>query len=409
MPSGDPLEIDVPLPNREKVAPPSAIQADGAVLVKAADLLATAQNPIVLCDYMGRNPQSVDQLVELADLLALPVLDLGKRFNFPNTHPLDLTGSTGLIESADVVLALDVRDLQRPLTKLDDISRRSKLAVSPECKIVNIGLDDLSLSKWAQDFQKLSEVDISILADTSLALPELLKHCQKKVGDGSADQSTIKQRFERLSRQHQKIRSQWKEDAQKDWDIQPMTIARLAWEIWEVIKEEDWVLTANNLREWTRRLWDWDKPYRHPGHRLGTGTQIGISLGVALAYKGSGKLVVDIQPDGDLLFDASALWVASYYKIPMLIVMYNNRAYYNDWNHQILIARQRGTPEENAYIGMELNNPAPDFAKLAQSFDWYAEGPYEHGNQVQDALKRAIQYIKKEGKPALIDTVTQPE
>ena len=168
------------------------------------------------------------------------------------------------------------------------------------------------------------------------------------------------------------------------------------------------MLTANTLRDWTRRLWDWDKPYQHPGHSLGTATQIGISLGVALAHKGSGKLVVDIQPDGDLLFDASALWVAAYYKIPMLIVMYNNRAYYNDWNHQIQMARQRNTPIENAYIGMEINNPAPDFAKLAQSFDVYAEGPFEDGRQVQAALKRAIQYIKKEGKPALVDTVTQP-
>jgi len=404
----DPLEIDVPLPQREKVAAPSSIQADGTALEKAADLLVAAQNPVVLCDYMGRNPKAVDDLVELADSLALPVVDLGKRFNFPNTHPMDLTGSQAVIETADLVLALDVRDLHKPLSRLDEITRRSKFVVGPDCKIVDIGLDDLGLSKWSQDFQKLSEVDLSILADTSLALPELLGHCRKKL-EGDADrQDKIRQRHERLSGQHKEIRSKWREDARKDWDKQPMTTARLAWEIWEVIKEEDWVLTANTLRDWTRKLWEWDKPYRHPGHSLGTATQIGISLGVALAHKGSGKLVVDIQPDGDLLFDASALWVAAYYKIPMLIVMYNNRAYYNDWNHQIQMARQRNTPIENAYIGMEINNPAPDFATLARSFSVYAEGPFEDGGQVQAALKRAIQYIKKEGKPALIDTVTQP-
>jgi len=404
----DPLEKDVPLPRREKVATPSSIQADGNTLDKAADLLIAAQNPVVLCDYMGRNPQSVDKLIALAEFLALPVMDLGKRFNFPNTHPLDLTGSKDLIKSADLILSLDVRDLHTPLTKLDEISRRSQFVTPSDCKIVDIGLGDLEISKWSQDFQKLSEVDLSILADTSLALPELLKHCQKKLKGDSAKQGEIKQRLDRLSRQHLQVRAKWKEDARKDWDLQPMTTARLASEIWEVIKEEDWVLTANTLRDWTRKLWDWDKPYRHPGHSLGTATQIGISLGVALAHKGSGKLIVDIQPDGDLLFDASALWVASYYKIPMLVVMYNNRAYYNDWDHQIQIAKQRNTPVENAYIGMEINNPAPDFAKLAQSFDWYAEGPFEDGSQVQAALKRAIQYIKKEGKPALVDMITQP-
>ena len=45
--------------------------------------------------------------------------------------------------------------------------------------------------------------------------------------------------------------------------------------------------------------------------------------------------MVDIQPDGDLMFDAGALWVAAKYQIPMLVVMHNNRAYYNDWAHQI--------------------------------------------------------------------------
>ncbi|MBP1698009.1 MAG: hypothetical protein H6Q41_3197, partial [Deltaproteobacteria bacterium] len=40
-------------------------------------------------------------------------------------------------------------------------------------------------------------------------------------------------------------------------------------------------------------------------------------------------------------------------------------------------------------------------------FGWYAEGPIDDGNKVQDAIKRAIQVIRKEGRPALIDTVVQ--
>ena len=186
-----------------------------------------------------------------------------------------------------------------------------------------------------------------------------------------------------------------------------MTMPRLASEVWEVIKNEDWILTANSLRGWARKLWDWDKPYRHPGDTLGTATQINISLGVALAYKGKDKLVVDIQPDGDLLFDPAALWVASHHRIPMLVVMLNNRAYMNSWNHQISMARERGNPVEMANLGTEIDQPTPDFAKLAQSFGLYGEGPIEDGSKVRDAIKRAIQVIKKEGRPALIDTVTQ--
>jgi acetolactate synthase I/II/III large subunit len=165
---------------------------------------------------------------------------------------------------------------------------------------------------------------------------------------------------------------------------------------------------ANNttLKNWVRKLWDFDKPYRHPGQDLGTGTQIGISLGVALANKGTGRLVVDIQPDGDLMFDAGALWFAAKHEVPILIVMYNNRAYYNDWEHQIRMARLRGTDEAKAHIGMDLYGPEPDFAGLARSMGVWAEGPIENPKDVKAALKRAIEQVKK-GKPALVDTITQ--
>src|SRR5207244_1076531 len=157
---------------------------------------------------------------------------------------------------------------------------------------------------------------------------------------------------------------------------------------------------------WVPKLWDIDAWYRHPGKELGTATQIGISLGVALAHKGTGRLVVDIAPDGDLMFDAGALWVAAKHEIPMLVVMFNNRAYYNDWEHQIRMAKLRGTPLERAHIGMDMDDPAPDFASLAKAMGWYAEGPIDNPGAVAAALKRAIKRVKA-GQPALIDTITQ--
>jgi hypothetical protein len=75
------------------------------------------------------------------------------------------------------------------------------------------------------------------------------------------------------------------------------------------------------------------------------------------------------------MFDAGALWIAAKYQIPMLIVMHNNRAYYNDWAHQIRMAKLRGTDEAKAHIGMDLFGPEPDFAALARSMGCYGEGP----------------------------------
>jgi acetolactate synthase-1/2/3 large subunit len=404
----DPLDGEVPLLNFQKLMPPTLMQADSSALEKVADLLVKAKSPVILAGYVGRNKASVEKLIELSELFSIPVIDLMNRFNFPNTHPMDLWGSD-VLESADLLLALDVRDLAEPTTKREPATKKNLCFLTGTCKVVEMGFSDLGISAWSMQYEKLQEVDLSVLCDTSIALPELIKKCQEKLSRDPSRKEEIKKRFETLRSKHDAVRNKWKEDARKNWDLAPMTLPRLASEVWEVIKSEDWLLTANSLKKWTRRLWDFDKPYRFQGESLGTATQINISLGVALAYKGTGKLVVDIQPDGDLLYDPSALWVASKYKIPMLVVMLNNRSYFNSWNHQTLVAKQRGNPADRANLGTELSGPAPDFAKLAQSFGWYAEGPVEDPKKVQEALKRAIQVIKKEGRPALVDTVTRLE
>jgi len=402
----DSLTGEVRLLDAKKVMPPTPMQADLAALEQTADLLLQAKNPVVLAGHMGRNKKSVKTLVELCELMALPVIDTAYRFNMPNTHPLDLTGSD-LLKSADLVLSLDARDIAEWIKKKNPQSGRLESILPKDCKIIEMGLGDVGISSWSAMYEKIQEVDLSILCDTAAALPELVNKCKQRLANDPAGKKELSQRFKRLSEQHDKIREKWKADSKKDWDAVPMTDPRLASEIWEVIKNEDWVLSANNMRNWTRRLWDWDEPYRYPGRQLGTATQINMSIGMALAYKGTDKLVVDIQPDGDLMFDASALWTASYHQIPLLVVMYNNRSYKNSLDHQIRVAKVRGTSMDKAVIGTEIDQPSPDFARLAQSFGWYAEGPIEEGHKVQDALKRAIHYIKKERKPALVDTIVR--
>jgi acetolactate synthase-1/2/3 large subunit len=96
--------------------------------------------------------------------------------------------------------------------------------------------------------------------------------------------------------------------------------------------------------------------------------------------------------------------MASKYEIPILVVMYNNRAYYNDWAHQISIANARGTDPQRANIGMDLYGPEPDFAHIARGMDWYAEGPIENPADIAGALTRAIEQVKA-GKPALVDVI----
>ncbi|MCH8055336.1 MAG: thiamine pyrophosphate-binding protein, partial [Deltaproteobacteria bacterium] len=402
----DKLNGEIPIPNVARLMPPAPIQGDLKALGKAAELLVAAENPLILTDYTGRNPESFDNLVKLAELLSIPVMDFNRRLNFPTNHPLNLTGSD-IIAKADVILSLDVRDLYGPLVNLDKITRKTVYRTQKDCKIIDIGFADLHISKWSQDYMQLQEVDLNIVADTLVAIPQLILLCEEILGKNGKKREEIRKRFDEHKRTHQAVRAGWEEEVKKNWAGEPMSLPRLAHEVWQVIKNEDWVLTANTLDGWALKLWDFDKAYRHPGKSLGTATQIGISTGVALAHRGTGRLMVDIQPDGDLMFDPGALWIGAHDKIPMLVVMYNNRAYYNDWEHQIRMATQRGTNEKLAYLGMEIDNPPPDFATIAKGMGCYGEGPILDGDQVGPALKRAIEFIKKEGKPALVDTVTQ--
>jgi len=396
-----PLSETIPLPPKRAAKVPARIAADPKALKTAADLLLAAKRPVILAEFVGRDPEGFHALVDLAQTLGAPVYDVNSRLNFPSRHRLNLSMVKDVFRDTDLVLCLDTRDWERATTELVSTTREVTSIVPAGCKWIDIGFGDLEISSWAMDYQRLAHADLRILADTTLAIPALADLLKSRVSKKLRDART-----KTAGALRKAAHARWEAEAKEDWDASPITLPRLATEVWEAIKAEDWVLTAGTLDDWARKIWDFDQPYRHPGKSLGTATQIGISLGVALAHRDAGRLVVDLQPDGDLMFDAGALWVAAKHRIPMLIVMYNNRAYYNDWEHQIRMARLRGTPVERAHIGMDMDDPAPDFAAMAKAMGWYAEGPIDQPKDIAAALKRAIKRVKA-GQPALLDTITQ--
>ena len=401
----DPLLVDVPKVDPKRLMPPDPSALNPRTVETVAEMLVQAKNPVMLADMLGQNPVAVERAAELAEILAMPVWDGGRRFNFANTNSLDVTGSRDTLAEADVLFAVEVRNFDGPLTRLNRTTRETEEILQPGCKIIDISYRDANIKAWAQGFLKLREVDVFATADPAIALGQITEAVKGLLTkNGKAD---LKARRERVTLVHDNLRSAGLERAKEGWNDKPMTLARLSWEIWQQIKDEDWVMTGAVLSGWNRRLWEFTNPDQFPGMPLGTGTQVGLSLGVALAYKDTNKLVVSIQPDGDLMFDAGSLWIAAYHKMPMLVVMYNNRAYYNDWEHQIAIAKDRGRDEEMAYLGMELAHPAPDFGLLAKAMGWHGEGPIEDPNKLGPAIKRAIKHIKETGMPALVDAVTQ--
>src|SRR5262249_12387802 len=208
--------------------------------------------------------------------------------------------------------------------QLDRTTRKIESLIPDEAAILDVGFNELGIGAWSHDHAQLHETDVQVTADTAIALPLLLDQCR------ALDTKARDAWRRRLADSHDEPWRTWAEQARNERALTPVATSRLATEVWEVVRDHDWVLTAGTASGWAPKLWDFDREYRHPGASLGTATQIGISIGVGLAHKGTGRLVVDLQPDGDLMFDLGALWIAAYHRIPLLAVMFNNRAYYND-------------------------------------------------------------------------------
>ncbi len=400
------LTEDIPPPALTRNPIPSRLGPDPAALEELARMLVDAERPVLIPGYAGRSAHTMRILVELAELLGAGVIDTNIRLNFPTRHPLNVTGSKAL-EDADVVLFIDVKDYGKPTQQLDKITRTIQSRIDERAKVADIGFHDLEISSWSHDFAAMHRLDLQVSADTTVALPMLLDRCRRLEAEQPGRRDDRERRRRELAALHEQTHAEWRARADETWDRSPVSTARLAGSVWQVVKDHDWVLTAGTASDWALALWDFDAPYRHAGASLGTGTQFGISLGVALAHKGSGKLVVDLQPDGDLLFDVGSMWTAAYHEIPLLVVMFNNRAYYNDWEHQERMARQRGTPMGNAFFGMEIDHPAPDFAAVAQAFGWFGEGPIEDPDDIEGAVRRAADVVLSEGRPALVDVVCE--
>jgi thiamine pyrophosphate-dependent acetolactate synthase large subunit-like protein len=404
------LDRPVPLPDVRRFEPSAPPHADPRALDDAARLLVEARFPVIVTESLGRRPEATVTLCRLAERLAAPMIDLAAesqgRPSVPNRHPLDLTGAyREVVREADVVLALDVTSFLAALGETDRSTREVRL-LNEGARVIAISLEDYAFRSWAHTFQSLAPVDLPIAADAGLALPALLTAVEERL-QRDARAAERKERAARMAARHAALHAEWQAVVTLERASKPLAPAVLAAEIWDVIKNEDWVLANGTGKGWARRLWDWD-PARSYGGSGGAGLGYGLpaALGVALAHRGSGKVCVNLQADGDLLFVVSAFYTAAHHRLPLLTVTFNNRTYGNDEEHQDAVAKARGRPVANKVVGIRIDDPPPDFAKIAQGFGIHAEGPIDDAKDVGPALRRALRIVK-DGRPAVVDVLTR--
>jgi acetolactate synthase I/II/III large subunit len=396
----EPLAVPTPSATR----PP---RGDGNAVEEAARLLVAASEPVIVADRMAHDQTGMGLLVELAEALEAPVVDRRGRTNFPNTHRLYQGG--GVIAQADVVLGLELTDSWGIVNTIrDGVHRETSRVARPDVKLITIGSGDLFLKSNYQNFQRYYGSDLSIAGDAQATLPSLIEAVNRAMS--RSRRAMLAERAERFRRAHARRREAALDAARYGWSASPVSTARLAMEVWNAIRDRDWSLVSDQFFNWPHDLWTIDRYYRYLGASGGYGVGYGApaAVGAALAHRDAGRLAVNFQSDGDLMYGPGVMWTAAHHRIPLLSVMHNNRAYHQEVMHlQRMASRRRRGVDGSAKIGNVIEDPNIDYAAMLRGLGVWAEGPIDDPARLGPVLREALAMVDQ-GEPVLIDVVAQP-
>ncbi len=377
--------------------------APAAAVKEAARILSSAQRPLILIGRVSTDAADFARRVALAERLGAAVLtDIKTGASFPTRHGLHphppslyVTGPAAeLVRDADAILSLDWIDLGGTL-------RQACGGENPRAQVIQCSLDSYIHNGWNADYQALPPTELSILAAPDSFVASLVE----ALGPATAKPSP--------------------------WFAQPSAVAAPSSTAAPTSTSGEPRLPLEVLaRGVTRAL----APHRPSYLRLplgwpgefcafadpqdyigfdgggGIGSGPGMAVGAALALRdaGSDRLPVAVLGDGDYLMGLTALWTGVHYRVPVLIVVANNESFFNDELHQERMARLRGRPVENRWIGLRMSEPSIDLAALARGQGARGHGPVRTAADLDLALAEAVAAVR-EGAVAVVDARVAPE
>jgi len=396
-------------PTIARMAPTQPPRGDQAALEEAARWLVEAENPVIVVDLMAHTEEGVERLIALAEALQAPVVNQFGRMNFPNTHHLSQGGA--VVREADVILGLELYDTWGLLNDLRDrVHKDTVRTARPDAKVIDIGVKDLFMKSNYQSFQRYNAADLSIAGDAQATLPSLLEEVQRQMS--RARRSSNGERERKWRAAHEQAQQRSLNAARYAWDARPVSTARIYMELWQLVKDRDWAFVSddNNKSNWAKRLWPIERHYQWMGRSGGAGVGYGApsAVGGALGHRPHGRLAINVQSDGDMMYVPGVFWTAAHHEIPMLTIVHNNQGYHQERMHlqRMAARRQRGT-DGSSNIGNELKNPAIDLAMVARGLGVWAEGPITEPGDLRAAMARALDVVDR-GEPAFIDVISQP-
>jgi benzoylformate decarboxylase len=384
---GEPITAANPDAERSRVSPRST--GDPGAFADAAKLVAQAKRPLIVAGSAIVKASATGDLIKLAELVAAPVV-MEPRYSFlsfPTSHPqsfqiaerqpsfdLPLWGEPDVILAIGCRLIREYRYIPEPVIK-------------PTTKIIHVEEDP-----W--EIGKVFPVDIGIVADAKSALASLIDSYAKV-----EPVLTVKsERLECLRKAKDQANSEIDSRVTKGWDATPINAARLA-RTMDRLVEKDALIVNESPTSKDILMANFQFTPGRDYFSNSSGGYLGWGLGAAIGAKLAApkRRVVACLGDGSTMFGLQGLWTLAKYRIPLVVIVFNNRAY-------MAVKNQfRGSEERiriAADMGAEITGPEINFARLAETFGIHGER-VEQPEAIEPALKRALEQTG----PALVDVV----
>jgi thiamine pyrophosphate-dependent acetolactate synthase large subunit-like protein len=381
-----PLEALPPPPDVARFAPPPEAAPAPEAVARAVAMLRAAKRPVMLAGRVARDEASWARRVALAEETGMRVTtDLKIGAAFPTAHALHL-GAPSMTLSLEAAAALKEADL---VLALDWLDLGGTLAMAGcGARVVNASLDHLLHNGFGGEVFSLPPQDLHLACSAEMAVRAITEALSLGPGTPPGEDGP---------------RCDGRAPAETPLDVATMTRA-----VGAGLAGECACLVRLPLG-WDAAAWQFGHPLDYLGYDGGggIGSGPGMLVGAALALRGTGRLPVAVLGDGDTLMGVQAFWTAVHYRIPALCVVSNNRSFFNDEMHQERVARQRGRPAENRWIGQRIAGPEIDIAAMARAQGAVGIGPVGTAGELAAAVREGAARVKA-GEVVVIDARVAP-
>ena len=360
--------------------PAVSAQGDFEALRETAKKLVQAQNPVIFVKSMGRRPEAVAALVELAEKLAIPVVSTDAFMNFPKRHWARISGTDP--RNHDVLLIID-HDV--PWISTDPLETAT---------VISMDADPMRLKQPLWGYP----VHIPITCDSSKALPLLVEMTEEFIT--AKRRSVFKKRRLNLIEARKAADEALRAEIEKARTAQPISPVWLR-ECVNRISDEETVL-----------LWDispiGQADRTQPGHVFAQyAANLGNSWprGIGIKMAAPDKTVIASGGDGSTIFanPEAAIWTSRKYDAPILYIVNNNNTYGAVQTNLDSYGGEASYAGKAGFNGSDLS-PSPNFAMIAKAMGAYGEKVTDP-DKLPGALQRCLDAVRS-GQPAVVDVLT---